>query len=97
IDFFGKSHGLPRALCAHNSYWSWGPGEKSGDVAIILGGSGDLQRNLDDLTSRYRHVEFAAFTHARYAMPYENGRMLFICRGMNTTFQQLWAGERFYI
>ncbi len=97
IDFFGKKYSLPQALCAHNNYWLWGPGKLSGDIAIIFGGSHDLQENLTDLSSRYRQVELAATTNCRYSMPYENGRQIFLCRGMNTTFQALWSEERFYI
>ena len=97
VDFFGPKFGLPKAACAHNSYWYWGPGDKTGDVAIIIGGSGSLQDNLNDLNRRYQHVELAGTTKLEYAMPYENGRMIFICKGMNTTFQELWPGERFFI
>jgi len=97
IDFFGKKYGLPPALCAHNSYWMWGPGERTGNIAIIVGHDRLLQDNLNDLNRRYRHVEPAGSTDCRYCMPYENGRLLFLCRGMNTTFQILWPGERFYI
>ncbi len=97
VDFFGWKYGLPNALCAHNSYWYWGPGEKTGDVAIIIGGSRDIQENLKDLNRRYQHVELAGTTKLEYAMPYENGRLIFICKGMNTTFQKLWPEERFFI
>ncbi len=97
IDFFGKKYGLPDALCAHNSYWYWGPGEKTGDVAIILGARRDLQENLDDLGRAYKSVEPSLKTNCEYCMPYENGRQFFICRGMNTTFQKIWDRERFFI
>jgi len=97
IDFFGKEYGLPNALCAHNSYWLWGPGQRTGNIAIIFGNSRNLEDNFFDLRHRYRHVELAARTNAKYCMPYENGRMIFICREMNTTFQKLWPTERFYI
>ena len=97
IDFFGKKYGLPPALCAHNSYWMWGPGERTGNTAIIIGHDRLLQDNLNDLNRRYSRVELAGTTDCRYSMPYENGRLLFLCRGMNTTFQILWSGERFYI
>jgi hypothetical protein len=30
-------------------------------------------------------------------MPIERGRLVFICKRMNTTIQQIWPGERFYI
>ena len=97
VDFFGPKYGLPNALCAHNNYWYWGPGEKTGDVAIILGGSRSLQDNLNDLKRRYSYVELAATTQIEYCMPYENGRSFFICKGMNTTFQKLWPEERHFI
>jgi hypothetical protein len=97
VDFFGKKYGLPPALCAQNSYWMWGPGARTGNVAIILGGDRALADNLKDLKRRYRSVELAGKTENRYCMPYENGRQFFICRGMNTTFQILWPAERFYI
>jgi hypothetical protein len=97
IDFFGKKYGLPNALCAHNNYWLWGPGERTGDIAIILGTSRELQHNLDDLQRAYKSVEPTFKTDCSLCMPFENGRQFFICRGMKTTFQKIWAQERFYI
>jgi hypothetical protein len=97
VDFFGKQYGLPNAVCGHNSYWYWGPGEKTGEVTIIVGGSRTLQDNLNDLSRRFEHVELAGTTKLEYSMPYENGRLIFICKGMNTTFQTLWPEERFFI
>jgi hypothetical protein len=97
VDFFGPKYGLPGAVCAHNSYWYWGPGDRTGDVAIIIGGSRTLQDNLNDLNRRYQHVELAGTTKLEYSMPYENGKLIFICRGMNTSFQKLWPEERFFI
>jgi hypothetical protein len=97
IDFFGRKYGLPPAACAHNNYWLWGPGDRTGEVAIILGSSRALQDNLNDLRRRYRQVDLVATTSCSLCMPYENGRQFFLCRGMNTTFQDLWPGERFYI
>ncbi len=97
IDFFGKRYGLPNALCAHNNYWLWGPGQRTGNIAIIFGNSRNLEDNFSDLRRRYKHVELAATTNAKYCMPYESDRMIFICKEMNTTFQKLWQTERFYI
>ncbi len=97
VDFFGKKYGLPDALCAHNSYWYWGPGNKTGDVAIILGSRRTLQDNLDDLTRAYESVEPSLQTSCELCMPYENGRQFFVCRRMRTTFQKIWDRERFFI
>ncbi|RPH36415.1 hypothetical protein EHM92_04555 [bacterium] len=88
---------MPDALCGHNSYWFWGPGKQSGDIAIIIGVTDNLEANLNDLRSYYRSVEFVAKTGGKYVMPFEKGRMIFVCKGMNTSFQKIWAKERFYI
>ncbi len=97
IDFFGGALGMPPASCAHNNYWIWGPGKQTGDIAIIIGNSRTLEDNLADLRRRYQSVELISTTHALYCMPYESGRMIFVCKGMNTTFQQLWPTEKFFI
>jgi hypothetical protein len=97
IDFYGIKYGLPKAACAHNSYWHWGPGERTGDIAIIFGNNRLLEDNFADFRRRWTYVEFAATTNAKYAMPFENNRMIFLCKHMNTTFQNLWPWERFYI
>ena len=97
VDFFGKEYGLPDARCAHNSYWFWGPGKETGDIAIIVGNSRTLEDNLADLRRRYKSVQLITTTRAKYSMPFENGRYIFVCKGMNTTFQQLWPTEKFFI
>jgi hypothetical protein len=97
VDFFGKHIGLPPARCGHNNYWLWGPGNETGDVTVIIGAEGTIQDNLADLRQYWNSVEYVTETHANHAMPFEQGRMIFICKGMRTTFQEIWAGERFYI
>ncbi len=97
IDFFGKEYGLPSSICPHNNYWLWGPGEKSGDVAIIFGSGSNVEENLANLKQYYKSVEFIATTNCNYCMPFENKRPIFLCKGMNTTFQKIWFKERFYI
>ena len=97
IDFFGKERGLPNAICAHNSYWYWGPGQRAGTIAIVIGWNDKLEMNLADLHRYYEHVEIAARATTQYCMPDEKGRVIFVCRGMNTTFQKIWPKERFYI
>lgn len=97
VEFFGSEFGLPEAVCPHNSYWLWGPGDRTGNIAIIIGPAGSLNENLADLHKYYKYVELAAITNAKYSMPFERGRMIFICKGMNTTIQKIWPKEKFYI
>jgi hypothetical protein len=99
IDFFGKRLGLPRAISPHNSYWFWGPGPDTMRVAIIFGDSETLEENLADLEGpgRFDEVTLAATTRCRHCMPFENNRMIFLCRGPHFTMREIWAGERDFI
>jgi hypothetical protein len=36
IDFFGPSHGLPKAISAHQNYYYWGPRQYTGESIILL-------------------------------------------------------------
>ena len=97
IDFFGPKYGLPRAVCAHNSYWYWGFDEWRGSAAIIFGTSRDIEENFRDLRSHFEQVELGATTHCDLAMPYENRRPIFICRRAKFSLRDIWANERFFI
>jgi hypothetical protein len=99
IDFFGRKYGLPHALCAHNNYWFWKPEKINFKVAIIMGGEQDLESNLAELQGpgRFESVELAATTNCRYAIPFENNRQIFLCRGPLFTIEQIWPGEKNFI
>jgi hypothetical protein len=96
IDFFGKKYSLLKASCTHNSYWFWGPPEWSGQVAIVLGESKDVGRSLDDLRSHFEEVTLAGKMSCDYAMPYENGRPIFLCRGFKHSIREVWASEKHF-
>ena len=97
VDFFGKKFGLPNALCAHNSYWLWGPGTRTGAVSIVVGVHRTLEEDLEDLRGPFEEVTLVGTTESQYAMPFEVGRQIFLCKRMKTTFQTIWPAERFYI
>ncbi|HOC25223.1 MAG TPA: glycosyltransferase family 39 protein [bacterium] len=101
IDFFGRRYGLPPALCPHNNYWLWGRSRLNQPmtVAIIMGAHRTTEENLADLQGpgRFTQVELAATTHHSYAMPHENGRQFFICRGPQFSLAQIWPGEKEFI
>jgi hypothetical protein len=94
VDFFGPKQGLPKASCAHNSYWFWGPPEWDGGVAIILGESRNVRESQDDLRRHFESVVLAGTTSAAYAMPYENDRPVFLCRRARFAIKDIWAGEK---
>jgi hypothetical protein len=96
VDLLGKKYGLPKATCAHNNYWYWGPPEWDGKVAIILGWSDNIQENLADLEQRFESVELGATFTNPFCMPYENNRHWFICRNANFDFKEIWQHEKHF-
>jgi dolichyl-phosphate-mannose-protein mannosyltransferase len=97
IDFFGSHYGLPKATCAHNSYWYWGTGAEPMRVAIIFGAFRDIDRSVADLRGYFDSANVAAITNCRHCMPYENRRAIVLCRGPHFTFRGIWPGERTFI
>jgi 4-amino-4-deoxy-L-arabinose transferase-like glycosyltransferase len=99
IDFFGPRYGLPRAISPHNSYWFWSTGDDAMRVAIVFGHTTSLEGNLADLQGpgRFDKAELATTTDCGRCMPFENHRMIFVCRGPRFTFREIWPHEKDFI
>ncbi len=97
VDFFGPKYGLPKAACAHNSYWYWGPPEWDGGVAIIMGTNRDSQKSFADLSTYFETVVLAGTTRCDFCMPYENNRAIFLCRGARFSIKEIWPSEKRFI
>jgi hypothetical protein len=91
IDVLGRRYGLPKAMCGHNSYWLWGPGDWSGEVVIIIGG--DYQDHLESL----EEVTPADTIRSRYAMPYENNLPVYVGRRLKMPLEIIWPMTRHFI
>ena len=91
IDLFGRRLGLPGAISGHNSYWFWGPGERSGEVAIVIGSS--LEENLEF----FEEVTRVATHRHRYAMPYETELPIFVARHPRRSWAEAWPALRRFI
>jgi hypothetical protein len=91
IDFFGKRYGLPGAISGHNNYWLWGPNYFKGQsVWIVIGG-----RREDHLRSMETAVPSDTIRHP-YAMPYENDRVVFVCRNPKMPLEEIWKRTKSY-
>lgn len=90
IDVFGAPWHLPPAISGHNNYFLWGPRGHDGSVVIRFGG------NRTALLRAYASVEPAGVFRNQWAMPYENGTPIWLCRGRKAPFQQDWASFRVY-
>jgi len=91
IDVFGGAIGLPHAIAGHNSYYLWGPG--AGDPRTVIDVNGRLAVDRTLCTS----AVVAATVDAPYAMPYEQGIPIIICRGLRAPLAQLWPRVKVYI
>ncbi|RPH95478.1 phospholipid carrier-dependent glycosyltransferase [candidate division KSB1 bacterium] len=84
IDFYRATLDMPKAVCSHNSYWMWGPGDKPGKVAVAVGLSEKTMRRF------YQSVTAMDTVCSRFAMPYENNVPVFVCREPLSTLQAVW-------
>ena len=90
IDVLGTPWGLPPAISGHNSYFLWGARGHDGSVVIRLGGT------RKELLKVYASVESAGVFDDPWAMPYETGRTVWICRGRKTSLIADWPRLRNY-
>ena len=90
IDMFGTAWHLPPAISAHNAYFLWGPRGHDGSVVIRLGGTRDA------LLTTYDSVEPTGVFANQWAMPYETGRTVWICRSRKVKLDVAWPGLKNY-
>jgi hypothetical protein len=83
IDLFGPAYGLPEAICAHQTYYFWGPRGFNGDTIIWL------QWDRKSLERLCRSVEQAGEHFHPWGMAEEN-RPIFICRGLLSPLPEMW-------
>ena len=87
IDFYGPKFGLPSAVCKQDGYWYWGPGKNPGEIVIVLHSDGRGDRE-----------HFASvIAMGQLSNPYsrrDEHYTIFLCRGLNSTLQDMWPGMR---
>jgi hypothetical protein len=91
VEVLGRPRGLPRAISGHNSYWLWGPGRCTGEVMVVLG---DRRERLEEL---FADVRLGAVSRCRDCMPYEDGRSVWVARGLKQPLDRLWPRVKGFI
>jgi MFS family permease len=91
ITVLGARRGLPPALSGHNNFWLWGPGSRSADVMIVVGG------DLEDNQSVFRQLERVGTVRSKYAMPYEQDMPVYVGRGLRMPVAELWRAVKRYV
>ena len=91
IEYFARELDLPPAISAHNSYWLWGPGACTGEVLVVIG---DRRERLDE---RFADVRLGGVTRCADCMPYEDGRSIWVARGLKPPIATLWPRLKGFI
>jgi 4-amino-4-deoxy-L-arabinose transferase-like glycosyltransferase len=91
IDVYGPALGLPPAVSGHNQYFLWGVPAGRGDPSIVVGDE------REDCGGFFRERQLVAqVPPSPWVMPYENGRLIWICRGARAPVGEIWPALRHY-
>jgi hypothetical protein len=88
IDYFGRTRGLPPAICGHNNYWLWGPGAGDGQAVVVVGGRSGW------ISKQFETFEQVTRFECRYCRPDENHKPIYVGRRLKTPLAELWPQER---
>ncbi len=87
VDLFGPKLGLPNAICAHQTYFYWGPRQYTGDVLIVL------NEDRKSLEQHCASVTDGPLVGHPLAMSWEHFR-IHVCRGAHPPLQELWPAMK---
>jgi hypothetical protein len=93
IDFYGGKYGLPEAISGHNNYYLWGPGDKTGEITILV----KPKQNPEELYKFFNEVQKGGLISSKYSMPYENNYYLYVCKGIKTKLKDAWPSLKIYM
>ncbi|TCU52288.1 dolichyl-phosphate-mannose-protein mannosyltransferase [Novosphingobium sp. PhB57] len=86
LDLYGRH--LPPVLSGHNQYFLWGMrGQRPRHLVVV-------QDDLAGLEPYCEKVTLLDRTWSRYAMAYENGKVIALCEGVRPPLEQLWPELR---
>ena len=87
LEFYGPRYGLPPVVSAAGSFYFFGPGKRSGDVAITIGESETGLHRLFDSVEAGPHLTNPLTVRE------ERDLTVYICRGIKRSLQEIWPGE----
>ena len=86
LDLFGPAYGLPKAICAHQSHYYWGPPKPEPENLIWLQWR---RRGVED---HCLSVEKVGEHFHPWGMAEEN-RPIYLCRGLRRTLAEYWTPD----
>jgi hypothetical protein len=93
IAVYGAALGAPPAISGHNSFFLWGVPPGRGEVVIV---ASDAAEDCAGGFFRRRELALRLPEHP-WAMPYESGRWIWICRDPAGPLEAIWPRVRRYI
>ena len=90
LDYYGKRYDLPPVVSYQGSYYRWGPGENSGEVAIAVGVP------LERLKPVYKRIRRKTVIRHDYAAENETDVPVYLCRKPVKTLSEVWKNWRVY-
>jgi hypothetical protein len=85
IGYFGRAHGLPRAISPHNSYWMWGPGDWDGRLAVVIG------EIPPEIAAEFGSIEKLGHRSCALCVPFESELPIHVARDLRIPVSVLWA------
>jgi Dolichyl-phosphate-mannose-protein mannosyltransferase len=90
VDFYGPRYDLPKAISGHNNYYTWGPGDCTGQVIISVGVP------LSRLEVVFDDVEQIDTIDCEYCMPDEDNLPIYVGRDSKASLQEIWPLVKHY-
>ena len=84
LTVLGEKYNLPKPVCSHGSFWSFGTGNTSGKVIITLGIEKQV---IEDMFEEYQLVKTI---HHKYAIDEENNIPVYLCRSPRVNLKNIW-------
>jgi len=84
VALYGPALGLPYPISTHGDFYNWGPGERSGDVVIVIGD------DAEDLARLFGEVTLAARSRNPLGVDEEQDVPIFICRHPKQPLRGFW-------
>ena len=84
LDYFGPRYGLPKAICAENAYYLWGPRGASDQVVIAYG------VNLLKLGAVFADIREVDVIRSEHAVPEQRVIPVYLCRKPRMSFREAW-------
>jgi hypothetical protein len=84
LQHYGPALGLPTPISRNGDFYHWGPGDRAGDVAIVVGGS------VEALAQVFGSVTLVSTVANPLGVEEERAVPIFICRDPVQPLPELW-------